>query len=115
MDIVQQKERITARQDAVELVAMATEQVSENYRAGFAVGLREMADIILGPVETGLRIMSDKEAADFERKMLKFGIHRDQPIGHVPIGYLTWIADANLELQAYLRSSVGKRRIELDV
>lgn len=59
-------------------------------------------------------VMSDDEAKRFEDSRIKFGKHEGERHRHVPIEYLTWIADSAVELQSYLRSDRGRARIEND-
>lgn len=55
-----------------------------------------------------LMVMGDGEAQKFEKRFSKFG----KRYGDVPIRELAVMADQAVELQAYLRSSRGKKRIE---
>ncbi len=64
------------------------------------------------PPAEKLLTMTDEQAARFESQTIGFGAHSGQVYRDVPIDYLTWLSDQTLPLQAYLRSTRGKQRIE---
>lgn len=105
------KYRIQGRELAEEVIDLASDG-SEAFRKAFALHVRKFADLTLGAAPTELRTMNDSEANDFENSIIKYGVHRGLKFREVPMLYLTWIADSNLNLLAYLRSDIGKKRIE---
>lgn len=108
----QTADRITGRKVANELIVMAiSDNPQKDFQVGFARACRAFADRVLGPVETQLRVMSEDEARKFEQTRIQFGMHLGQEIIDVPIEYLVWVADSQTNLQAYLRSPLGLRRI----
>ncbi len=57
-----------------------------------------------------VRPMSDSEARTFGRTVVNFGVHRDKCYDDVPLDYLEWLADRNIEILRYIRS----RRIKAE-
>lgn len=93
-------------------LGMPCEGESLAFKQGFAQKLRAYADSVLGTPPTELRVMSDAEAKEFETQLIRFGVHANNQFKDVPIDYLTWVADQASTLSAYLRSSIGRKRIE---
>lgn len=106
-------DRKAGRDEAKVLLEMRSSGVSNAFVEGFARAMREYADSVLGKQQCEtLRAMSADEAAAFEKRKIRFGIHECKCFADVPADYLAWIADSALEIQAYLRSERGKQRLE---
>lgn len=103
--------RIDGRQEAEALLDFRDKSGCQTYNQAFALAMRNFADSVLGPPETSLRTMSDREASVFERTRIPFGQHKDLQYAEVPIEYLAWVADQASILAAYLRSDRGVRRL----
>lgn len=109
-------QRVEGRHLAVELLSVLDGETFTEHK------LRGFWDEMLGqcpwppvtPEKSTLRTMDDESAKRFEQSLIKFGIYSGSQYGVVPIVYLTWVADNAIDLQAYLRSERGKRRIEND-
>lgn len=106
------QKRIQGRKDCEEVLGLILEGKTKEYREGVARACFEMFSDLLPKASNGLLVMSDKDAKEFEKTPRRYGIHRDIPNGDVPIKYLVWLADDTVEVQAYLRSARGKKRIE---
>jgi hypothetical protein len=50
------------------------------------------------------RPMTDDEAKRFGRSVVNFGVHRDKCYDDVPLDYLEWLADRNVEVLRYIKS-----------
>jgi hypothetical protein len=81
---------------------------------GFAKAAREWADKQLGTAPDALLVMTDQQAKAFEGRKVGFGEFAELTYGEAPIDRLAWYGDACVELQAYLRSARGQRRIDGD-
>lgn len=67
------------------------------------------------PQETSPVAMNSDQAKAFEQARITYGIHSGKCMGDIPIKYLCWLGDpteSSRNLQQYLRSDRGKRRIE---
>lgn len=106
------KDRIAGRIEAEACLELAVKG-SEAFNRAFAEEMRRFADSVLGSPVQELNVMTDDQADKFERQKIEFGQHCGRQYMDVPIDYLTWLADSKNELSAYLRSDIGKRRIEL--
>lgn len=62
--------------------------------------------------KTELGVMTYDEARSFESKPIPFGIFKGQKYAEVSVSYLLMLADGAVPIQAYLRSEIGKKRIE---
>ncbi len=108
-------DRVEGRKSLESILADLIDGQSEAFVSGVAQAMRDAADKILGPIQSQLRVMSDEEAERFEKyETIKFGEHRGLKYGEVDVGYLDWVADKSLTLQAYLRSERAKRRPRAD-
>ena len=107
-------QRINGRKSAEALLelGMPCEGDTLEFKKGFARQLRAYADSVLGTPPTELRVMSDAEAKEFETQLIRFGVHANNQFKDVPIDYLAWVADQASQLSAYIRSSIGRKRIE---
>ncbi len=107
------KDRIAGRIEAEQMIEMLqTSEKSPAWQQGFFRELHR-ASIASGDVTIErLKVMDDEQAKRFEKKTIDFGTHRGIEYRSVPITYLTWLADSVLNLQAYLRSERGQKRIE---
>lgn len=104
-------ERKRGRELAEELLAMIPTDLTDV--AANAL-FRRLADAV--PVEllvASSKVMEDKKAKAFEKSILTFGVHVGKTYADAPIEYLTWLTDSARELQAYLRSDRGQKRIDL--
>ena len=86
---------------------------SEEFQSGFFEELALRAMPSFAGKACTLLTMSDDEAHRFGRTEIQFGKLAGTQYRDVPIEYLCWLADSALRLQSYLRSSVGRRRIDL--
>lgn len=60
----------------------------------------------------GVPVMTDDEAAAYEKELCKMSAHSGRPMGEVPIGFLVAVGEHGRRLSAYLRSERGQRRQE---
>lgn len=107
-------DRIAGRIEASEMLLAFATGHSDAWLQGFFRELHRQA-IESGYIKlppASLRTIDDTESRSFEARAIAFGIHTGTPYKEIPIGYLTWLADSATELQAYLRSTVGRERIE---
>lgn len=82
------------------------------FEEGFARACRRHADAYFGSQERSeLRTMSVQEAIRFHNKPIRYGEFITQQYKSIPIERLCFYADSAVELQAYLRSEVGQKRI----
>jgi len=110
------KDRIEGRKFAEELLTFIPADSSEEFMEAFAKRLLCFVETIVLSNETTLMVMNDKAAERFENcHRIMYGKHKGKKYIEVPIEYLTWIADSNSQLQAYLRSKRGTKRIENEV
>lgn len=105
------QDRISGRVEAEACLELRA-RGSEVFERAFAEAMRKYADGVLGAPESSLKVMTREQAEAFEATAIQFGQHRGCQYRDVPIAYLTWLADSANELAAYLRSEIGKRRIE---
>jgi len=82
----------------------------EDFKHGAARAFREFSDSILGQPYSESRVMSDSDAKRYESNCIRFGKYLGTPIKDIPLEYLQWLADAQNELVAYLKSDVGRKR-----
>lgn len=109
-------ERVEGRKLAEQLLELADiDGRSDDFKVGLARHLRQYTDCVLGAPVTELRVMTDAEAREFEKLSIPFGVNQGKNYKDVPIDYLTWVSDQGNNLAAYLRSSVGRKRIEDNV
>jgi hypothetical protein len=104
--------RINGRKFAEELILFIDFDRPPAYLAGVARSLRSWSDGILGQPYSEQRVMTQAEAEQYGSRPITFGKHAGLPIKDVPLDYLQWLADAQNELCAYLRSDVGRKRGE---
>jgi hypothetical protein len=84
------------------------------YINGIARAFREWSDSILGQPFSESKVMTKAEAERYESNCIRFGKYLGTPIKDIPLDYLQWLADAQNELCAYLRSEVGRKRQEVE-
>ncbi len=83
-----------------------------DFENGFARACGRHADSYFGaPERSELRTMSVQEAIKFHNRAIRYGEFIDQQYKSIPIERLCFYADSAVELQAYLRSEVGQKRI----
>lgn len=109
------QERISQRANGCKAARTACSLIDINdmpkeVKAGFWLEILSMMPEELK--QTGERKLTDDEAVEFESTTISFGTHSGKVFSEVPIGYLTWIADSTNQLQAYLKSDRGQKRIE---
>lgn len=105
------EERIAGRELAEEVLSFVQEDATEAFRHGFWRTLLEHCPSEIRPTAAELLVMDDCKAKAFEGSQIEFGLHRGSSYGEIPISYLAWLADSAVELQSYLRSERGRRRL----
>lgn len=84
----------------------------DDFEEGFARACRRYADARLGDAEKpSLKVMSREQAIEFGNKIIRYGEFHGQQYKSVPIERLCFYADSAVDLQAYLRSEIGQKRI----
>lgn len=112
--------RIDGRKYGSELVSGFVEEAEppnvdkDAFFNGVARAFRGWSDSILGQPFSESRIMSDADAKRYESNCIRFGKYLGTPIKDIPLDYLQWLAGAQNELCAYLRSEVGRKRQETE-
>lgn len=112
--------RINGRKYGSELCRVFVEETEpqnvdrDAYFNGVARAFREWSDSILGQPYSEARVMSKADAERYESNCIRFGKYLGTPIKDIPLEYLQWLADAQNELVAYLRSDVGRKRQEAE-
>jgi hypothetical protein len=110
--------RINGRKYGSEVAGVFVEKMEtpnddrDAFLNGVARAFREWSDSILGQPYSESRVMTNSEANRYETNCIRFGKHLGTPIKDIPLDYLQWLADAQNELCAYLRSDVGRIRQE---
>ena len=104
------EENIGARQAAEAIIALAIDEYGHNDRFWSIIRDKALTFAPLPERIEPVRPMADDEARKFGRSVVNFGIHRDKCYDDVPLEYLEWIADKNLEVLQYIRS----RRIKAE-
>lgn len=96
---------IAMREAAEAVVELATSDYGYDER--FWVNLRNLV-LKRAPMPPGLpstvEPLSDEDARAFGHRLLGFGQYRDYRYDDVPLGYLEWLADQNIQLVRYIRS-----------
>lgn len=104
------EENIRLRRAAEAIIALAAEEGGTSER--FWSIIRDTA-LVCAPIPERIepvRPMGDDEARKFGRSAVNFGVHRDKCYDDVPLEYLEWLADRNIEVLRYIRS----RRIKAE-
>lgn len=98
------EENIRLRKSAEAIIALATDEGGTSER--FWSIIRDTA-LVCAPLPDRIepvRPMRDDEARKFGRTVVNFGLHRDKCYDDVPLEYLEWLADRNIEILRYIRS-----------
>ena len=103
---------IAMRKAAEELVKYATSEHGRDERfwevvRNHAVTFAPMPPTPPSPVEP----LSDEAARTFGRQVINFGQYAHHRYDDVPLGYLEWLADRNIQLVRYIRS----RRVQCEM
>jgi hypothetical protein len=102
------KHRQQGRGIARALLEMATlDMEPADVQDGF---WRELMNLM--PQQPNPVAMTNQEASDFEHTKIEFGKHAGELYLHVPISYLSWIADESIKLRRYMMSARAQRRNE---
>lgn len=107
------RDRIEGAELAAEIVRLAEiDDVSLAKREGFFRGLKRLCDDNLPapPKDDPRPVMTDEQAARFERQTVGFGRYAEHTWGEVPNSYIAWLHAQEIKLGAYLRSERGQRR-----
>lgn len=104
------QQRIEGRQFGEEMIQEAIQEQDKAWIEGFSRALEQFCK----QDERALEGMSEERAKQFERQRINFGQYAGTTMKEVPIDYLAWLVDSNLELANYLKSKRGKKRLESD-
>ena len=69
----------------------------------------------LPPSKDGPAMMTNAQAAAFERQLMPFGVHRGMPIALVPLEYLDWLLGESDPFKEKVRLYLANKRISLMV
>lgn len=104
-------DRIEGRKAAELFIDEYVDGESEDWMVGFARACLAFAEGKLSvPVNT--KPMTEEESRRFETTRFKYGKHRDELIGGVPMEYLNWIADEHRPLIRYVDGQRAMTRTE---
>jgi hypothetical protein len=103
---------IAMRKAAEELVKYATTEYGRDERFWEVVRNHAVTFAPMPPSPPAtIEPLSDEAARAFGRQVINFGQYAHQRYDDVPLGYLEWLADRNIQLVRYIRS----RRVQSEM